>query len=163
MKAVTLLLGWVLGGLGLGIALHLADEARFGDLAWSIAALPVAAHVAYGVWRSLIGGRLGVDVIALASIIGALILDEAAAAAVIGLMVAGGEALEAWAEGRAQRALTDLLARAPRGAARITHGQITEITLDAITPGICSWSALERQCPPMARWKTARRHSMKAC
>jgi heavy metal translocating P-type ATPase len=92
-------------------------------------------HVAIGVIRSLLGGRLGVDVIAFASILGALVLDEAAAAAVIALMVAGGEALEAWAEGRAQGALTELLARAPRAAARISNGEITEITLDAIAPG----------------------------
>lgn len=135
MKATTLLLGWVLGGLGLGGSFYLAGDARLGEIIWFAAALPVAAHVAHGVWQSLRGGRLGVDVIALASIIGALILDEAATAAVIGLMVAGGEALEAWAEGRAQRALTDLMARAPRGAARISDGQITEIPLEAIAAG----------------------------
>jgi P-type E1-E2 ATPase len=31
--------------------------------------------------------------------------------------------------------LTELLARAPRAAARISNGEITEITLDAIAPG----------------------------
>ncbi|MBM3586587.1 MAG: hypothetical protein FJX33_01970 [Alphaproteobacteria bacterium] len=72
--------------------------------------------------RSLLGGRLGVEVIALFSILGALASDEAAAAAIIALMVAGGEALEPWAEGRAQGALTDLLARAPRSAAPLSNG-----------------------------------------
>jgi heavy metal translocating P-type ATPase len=43
--------------------------------------------------------------------------------------------LEAWAEGRAKGALTELLARAPRGAARIHNGEISDITLDAIAPG----------------------------
>jgi heavy metal translocating P-type ATPase len=130
-----LLLAWVLAGLAAGIALQVSGHPAYAAIAWAAASLPVALHVALGVIRSLIGGRLGVDVIALASILGALALDEAAAAAVIALMVAGGEALEAWAEGRAQGALTELLARAPRGAARISDGEITEITLDAIAPG----------------------------
>jgi heavy metal translocating P-type ATPase len=130
-----LLLAWVLAGLAAGIALQVSGHPAYAAIAWAAASLPVALHVALGVIRSLIGGRLGVDVIALASILGALTLDEAAAAAVIALMVAGGEALEAWAEGRAQGALTELLARAPRGAARISDGEITEITLDAIAPG----------------------------
>jgi heavy metal translocating P-type ATPase len=130
-----LLLAWVLAGLAAGIALQVAGYPAYAAIAWAAASLPVALHVAIGVIRSLLGGRLGVDVIAFASILGALVLDEAAAAAVIALMVAGGEALEAWAEGRAQGALTELLARAPRAAARISNGEITEITLDAIAPG----------------------------
>ena len=134
-NAARLLLAWVLAGLAAGIAMHVADYPAYAAIAWAAASLPVALHVALGVIRSLMGGRLGVDMIALASILGALALDEAAAAAVIALMVAGGEALEAWAEGRAQGALTELLARAPRGAARIHNGEITEITLDAIAPG----------------------------
>jgi heavy metal translocating P-type ATPase len=129
-----LLLAWVLAGLAAGIALQVAGYPAYAAIAWAAASLPVALHVAIGVIRSLLGGRLGVDVIAFASILGALVLDEAAAAAVIALMVAGGEALEAWAEGRAQGALTELLARAPRAAARISNGEITEITLDAIAP-----------------------------
>ena len=135
MTTARLLLAWVLLGLAAGIALQVAGHPAYAAIAWAAASLPVALHVALGVLRSLLGGRLGVDVIALFSILGALALDEAAAAAVIALMVAGGEALEAWAEGRAQGALTDLLARAPRGAALISNGEITEIKLDAIAPG----------------------------
>ncbi|MCE2923163.1 MAG: heavy metal translocating P-type ATPase, partial [Roseomonas sp.] len=106
MNSARLLLAWVLAGLVAGIVLHLSGNTGYATIAWAAASLPVALHVAIGVVRSLLGGRLGVDVIALFSILGALALDEAAAAAVIALMVAGGEALEAWAEGRAQGALT---------------------------------------------------------
>ncbi|WP_456308284.1 P-type ATPase, partial [Roseomonas rosulenta] len=129
-----LLLAWVLAGLVAGIAAHLAAPAPLAAWIWSAAALPVALHVAVGLLRSLLGGRLGVDAVALAAILGAVALDEAAAAAVIGLMVAGGEALEAWAEGRATSALTDLIARAPRRAARIEGETITEIDVAAIRP-----------------------------
>ncbi len=130
-----LLLAWVLLGLVLGLALHLAGLGRQAAWAWSAGALPVAAHVAIGLARSLLGGRIGVDAVALAAILGAVALGEAAAAAVIGLMVAGGEALEEWAQGRAGAALTDLIARAPRAAARITGDQVEEIAVAAIRPG----------------------------
>lgn len=130
-----LLLGWVLAGLVAGIAAHLGGQAWIATGIWSAAALPVAVHVAIGLVRSLLGGRLGVDAVALAAILGAVALEEAAAAAVIGLMVSGGEALEAWAEGRATRALTDLMARAPRRAARIEGEAIAEIDVADIHPG----------------------------
>jgi heavy metal translocating P-type ATPase len=130
-----LLLGWVLAGLALGLGLHLAGFGPAAAWVWSAAALPVAAHVGLGLVRSLLGGRIGVDAVALAAILGAVALGEAAAAAVIGLMVAGGEALEAWAEGRAGRALTDLLARAPRRTARIEGDTLTEIDVAEIRPG----------------------------
>ncbi|MGG5812040.1 heavy metal translocating P-type ATPase [Falsiroseomonas sp. CW058] len=130
-----LLLAWVLLGLVAGGALHLLGHPAAAGWAWSAAGLPVAAHVALGLLRSLLGGRIGVDAVALAAILGAVALGEAAAAAVIGLMVAGGEALEAWAEGRATGALTDLMARAPRRAARIEGQSVEEIDVAAIRPG----------------------------
>ena len=130
-----LLLGWVLVALALGVGLALAGRSGAATLAWMAASLPVAAHVGVGLVRALAGGRIGVDSVALAAILGAVVLGEAAAAAVIALMVAGGEALEAWAEGRARRALTDLVARAPRRAARIEDGAIAEIAAAEIRAG----------------------------
>ncbi|HWX50741.1 MAG TPA: heavy metal translocating P-type ATPase [Roseomonas sp.] len=130
-----LLLTWVLLGLAGGavcLALERAGPARW---LWIAAALPVGLHVAGSLLHSLRGGRLGVDVVALAAIVGSIVLDEAAAAAVIALMVAGGEALEAWAGGRATRALTDLVARAPRRAARIGAAATEEIDVSEIRPG----------------------------
>ncbi|MCQ4160324.1 heavy metal translocating P-type ATPase [Roseomonas sp. GC11] len=138
-----LLLAWVALGLAAGLALHglglgLGLGLGWGEAAswvWAAAALPVAARVALDLARSLLGGRLGVDGIALAAILGALALGENAAAAVIGLMVAGGEALERWAEGRATRALSALMARAPRRAARIRGEAVEEIAVAEIRPG----------------------------
>ncbi|WP_144299742.1 heavy metal translocating P-type ATPase [Elioraea rosea] len=130
-----LLLGWVLLGLAVGAVLALAGLPREASLAWAAAALPVAAHVALGIVRALGGGQLGVDVIALAAILGAVALGETAAGAVVALMVAGGEALEAWAEGRATRSLSDLLARAPRTAARISDGEVEQIDIGEVAPG----------------------------
>ena len=129
-----LLLAWVLAGLLAGIAALLVGPPGLATWLWRAAALPVALHVAVGLVRALLGGRLGVDAVAIAAILGAVALDESAAAAVIALMVAGGEALESWAEGRATSALTDLMARAPRRAARIDGDAIAEIDVAEIRP-----------------------------
>ena len=128
------LLAWVLLGLIGGAVLLGFGLVGPAGWVWTVAALPVAAHVAIGLARSLMGGRVGVDVVALAAILGAVALDQPATAAVIGLMVAGGEALEAWAEGRATRALTELMARAPRRAVRIVGEAIEDIDIAAIRP-----------------------------
>ncbi|MCW8086642.1 heavy metal translocating P-type ATPase [Roseococcus sp. MDT2-1-1] len=129
------LLAWVCAALAVGVVLRLLGHPGLAEAAWSAGSLPVAAHVALGLARSLVGGRVGVDAIALAAILGAVALGEAAAAAVIGLMVAGGEALEAWAGGRATRALSDLVERAPRRTIRIRDGGMEEIAVAALRSG----------------------------
>jgi heavy metal translocating P-type ATPase len=129
------LLIWVVVGLVAGATLLAFGRDVQAGWAWSITALPVAAHVAIGVVRSLAGGKLGVDIIALAAILAAVTMGEPLTGAVVALMVAGGEALEGWAEGRATRALTALLARAPRQAARVTATGIEEIGVEAIAVG----------------------------
>jgi len=129
------LLAWVLLCLVAGGCLHALGQPLLGGWILVAGAVPVAAHVALSLVRSLLGGRMGVDIVALAAILGAIALDQPATAAVIAVMVAGGEALEAWAEGRATRALTELMARAPRRAARISGEAIEEIDIGAIRPG----------------------------
>lgn len=134
MRRMALLI-WVLLGLAGGAILLALGRDAASVWVWSITALPVATHVAIGVVRSLLGGKLGVDVIALAAILAAVTMSQPLTGAVVALMVAGGEALESWAEGRATRALTALLARAPRQAARVTATGIEEISVDAIAVG----------------------------
>ncbi len=129
------LLAWVLLGLAGGATFLAMGRDAASVWVWSITALPVAAHVAIGVVRSLLGGKLGVDLIALAAILAAVGMGEPLTGAVIALMVAGGEALEGWAEGQATRALTALIARAPRHAMRVTASGVEEIAVDAIAVG----------------------------
>ncbi|PWC27018.1 heavy metal translocating P-type ATPase [Teichococcus aestuarii] len=128
-------LGWALLGLAAGTVLWMRGAGVAAGWVWSAAALPVALHVAAGLWRSLRGGRPGVDVIALAAVLAAVATGEAATAAVIAVMVAGGEALEAWAGARAGSALADLLARTPRRAQRLEGERLEDIPVAAIRPG----------------------------
>ena len=85
-----------------------------------------ACGAAYALWamaEALRRGRVGVDVIALLALAGALAVGELLAAAVISVMLASGRALEAWAAGRAHRDLRALLERAPRTARRYPAGR----------------------------------------
>lgn len=130
--------GWplfVLAGLAAGGLAWAVGQPEFARAAWAGSALPVAGLVAWQVFAALRGGRLGVDVVALAAILAALALGETLAAAVVALMVAGGGALEEYAQARARRELTALLARAPREAVRIRDGAAETIAVEAILPG----------------------------
>ncbi len=85
--------------------------------------------------RGMLRGRFAADVVASLAIVGAAILGEYFAGAIVVLMQAGGEALDAFAMGRASRSLEALLARAPRQAHR-RRGAITEdIPVDAVQTG----------------------------
>ena len=85
-----------------------------GDLAWIVSGVLGALFAAWSVLDSLRHRRLGVDVIALLALVGALVVGEYLAAAVISLMVSSGRTLEGWAAGRAHRDLQALLERAPQ-------------------------------------------------
>ena len=110
--------------LGFGGVLHLVGLGTEGDALWIAAGSVGAAYSAWNVFDSLGRGRLGVDVIALLALLGAIIVGEYLAGAVISLMVASGLALEAWAAGRARRDLHALLqTRSPNRPALRFHGQ----------------------------------------
>ena len=116
--------------------LHLVGLGTEGDALWIAGGSVGAAYSAWNVFDSLRRGRLGVDVIALLALLGAIIVGEYLAGAVISLMVASGQALEAWAAGRARRDLHALLERAPRTARRYdSTGGLETVAVDAVAPG----------------------------
>ena len=92
-------------GLVAGLALTGAGRPEAADIAWTIPALLVAVRLAWAIVRDLVRGEFGVDLIAILAIVGALLLGEPFAAAVIGVMLATGEAMERYAQGRAHRGL----------------------------------------------------------
>ncbi len=122
-------------GLVAGLALTWAGNESAGGLAWTIPAIIVAVRLAWSIVRDLARGEIGVDVIAILAIVGALLLGEPFAASVIGVMLATGEALERFAQGRANRELTALLGRAPRDVQRYVDGRLETIPIEATNPG----------------------------
>src|SRR4051794_7758157 len=80
---------------------------------WAAALIVVGAPLTVSVARRIRRGQPGADVIALLAIGGALAFGEFVAGAVIALMLAGGDYLDARAFGRARRELGVLASRAP--------------------------------------------------
>src|ERR1035441_6186678 len=105
------------------------------DAAWLAVGACGAAYALWAMAEAIRRGRIGVDVIALLALIGAMAVGELLAAAVISVMLASGRALEAWAAGRARRELSALLERAPRTARRYAGGSLQAVPLNAVVPG----------------------------
>ena len=76
-----------------------------------------------------------VDVIAVLALVGALVVDELFAGAMIAVMLASGQLLEARAEVRARRDLSLLVQRAPRTARRRVGDSVVEVDVDAVGMG----------------------------
>jgi len=119
-----------------GIA-ALSGNGELGRRIWFGAVLVLSIDLTYEVLRTIIVERhLGVDTIALVAMVGALILGEELAGAVVGLMFSGGAALEAAAARRARRDLTELVRRAPRTATRLlAGGGLEQVAVDQVDAG----------------------------
>src|SRR5664280_1399061 len=122
-------------GLIAGGVLHWTGVGSAGDVAWiAVAGCGIALSL-YSMIQSVLRGRLGVDVIALLALVGAVAVGEYLAGAVISVMLASGRALEGWAAGQARRELRSLLERAPKTAHRHEGGGLTVVDLDQVIPG----------------------------
>lgn len=82
--------------------------------------------------RQLLGGKFSVDLLAFLSIVTSLILKQYWVAAIVVLMLSGGQALESYATGRASSVLRALARRMPQTAHRAGE-QVVDISIDAIT------------------------------
>ncbi|MGP9821450.1 heavy metal translocating P-type ATPase [Salinarimonas sp. NSM] len=130
------LLAIAAGGLAAGlIAPAFGTSPWLGAAALYAATAPVLAALLLEIVTSLRRGDVGLDIVAALAMGGALLLGEPLAGAVVAVMYAGGQFLEAYAEGRAGRRMTALLARAPRSALRHEPDGLAEITLDAVRIG----------------------------
>jgi heavy metal translocating P-type ATPase len=105
-------------GIAAGAAAWLAGERSLAALAWTLVTGLALVPLAIGVIRELMRRQPGVDLIALLAMSVALGLGQALAGAVVALMLSGGLTLEAYADGRARRELSALVARAPRTVRR---------------------------------------------
>src|SRR5215469_8417167 len=130
-----LLLAVITLALAVGGVLHLAGTGGAGDAAWLAAGACGSAYALWAMADALRQHRVGVDVIALLALVGAIAVGELLAAAVIAVMLASGRALEAWAAGRARRDLRALLERAPRNARRYDGDSVTTVALESVVPG----------------------------
>ncbi len=122
-------------GLAAGLAAWAAGRGDLADLFWAAGVLPVLAVLVVEILGSLRRGEVGLDLVAALSMSAALVVGETLAAAVVALMYAGGQALEAFAEGRASREMNALLERVPRSALRYVDHSLETVPLAEISVG----------------------------
>ncbi len=122
-------------GLLAGIAAQFSAWGHWSSSIWAAATLPVLLVLLIEIIVSLKRGDVGLDIVAAISMLAALVFNEHLAAVIVALMYAGGQYLESFAERRASREMTALLARVPRTAIRHRNGRLEEVDLDAIEPG----------------------------
>ncbi|MEV7011395.1 heavy metal translocating P-type ATPase [Streptosporangium sp. NPDC051022] len=122
-------------GLSAGAALHLAGTALAGDAVWAAVTVVALVPALWQVLSALRERRLGVDAIAVLALAGALAVREYFAGAVIGVMLATGQALEDYSLRRARRDLTGLYERAPRSARRYEDGTPHLVDVGLVRPG----------------------------
>ncbi len=124
-----------IAGLAAGILARAAGRLDLADLAWALGTAPVIGGLAVSIVRDLLGGRLGVDAIALLSMSAALALGQPLAGAVVALMYSGGNVLEDIAIARAERDLRSLVDRAPRHAHRKNEERIEDVPIEEVAVG----------------------------
>jgi heavy metal translocating P-type ATPase len=129
------LLSVSLAGLGAGAVCYLSGSHRLATLAWTVTTILGILGAAWWVLDALRHNRLGVDLIALLALGGALLVHEELAGAVIAVMLATGRALEAWAAGRASRELRTLSERAPRQAHLHGTDELKTVPLETVARG----------------------------
>ena len=130
-----IIVAWPATGLVVGLAAHFSGWQDWAGAIWAVATIPVLAVLLIEIVLGLRRGDVGLDIIAALSMFAAILFAEYLAAAVVALMYAGGQYLESFAERRARREMTALLARVPRSAVRYRDGRLEEVALDAIEPG----------------------------
>lgn len=103
---------------------------------WAAGVGALAAELSLEVGRTILRDRhMGVDTIALVAMVSSLALGQELAGMVVGLMFAGGSALEDVAASRARRELTALVERAPRTALLKRAGQFDVVPVERVQPG----------------------------
>jgi heavy metal translocating P-type ATPase len=122
-------------GLVIGLLAQFSGWMHWAGPIWAAATIPVLIALLMEIILSLRRGDIGLDIVAALSMLAALVFAENLAAVVVALMYAGGQYLESFAERRASREMTALLARVPRSAVRYRNGRLEDVSLDAIDPG----------------------------
>ncbi len=131
-KGFAVLVALTVGALAAGGIAWLAGAHDVADACWIAGTMVGLVPAAAWVLAALRHGRFGVDLIAVLSLVGTLLVGEYLAGALISVMLAGGRALEAAAERRASHDLRALLEHAPRFARRRVGSAVTTIDLNEV-------------------------------
>ncbi|MDI9914465.1 heavy metal translocating P-type ATPase [Rhodococcus sp. IEGM 1379] len=134
-NAESILLAVTVTALTAGALAWLLDRDSTAATLWAAATIVALMPATWWVVDGLRRGRVGVDVIAILSLLGTLRIGEYLAGALIAVMLATGRTLDAAANRRATRDLRFLREHVPGTAQRDRDGQLETVTLDEIGPG----------------------------
>jgi heavy metal translocating P-type ATPase len=129
-----LLFAMAAAGLTAGLAIKGTLPGIAAEI-WLVSTGFVLAGLAVEIVTSLRRGDVGLDLVALLSMSVALVFGENLAAAVVALMYAGGQLLEDFAEARARREMTNLLANQPQRAMRRVGERLETVPIAQIEVG----------------------------
>lgn len=105
------------------------------DWIWAAATVPVVLGLGVAILRDFAVGQVGVDAIAFVSMSAALALGQPLAGVVVAIMYSGGNMLEGYAQGRAERDLKALTDRTPRIAHRRQGDETRDIPVEDVVIG----------------------------
>jgi heavy metal translocating P-type ATPase len=118
-----------------GLGLQFADYPTALHWLLSVVAIAEVFPLAWQMWQDLRDGAYGIDILAATAIISSVVLKQYWVAIVIVVMLTGGEALENFAEDRAQVELKNLLKKAPKKAHMFKGRKEVEVAVSAIQTG----------------------------
>jgi heavy metal translocating P-type ATPase len=129
------LLAAALAGLAAGGIAHALGAESISRSLFAVSTGLVLIATAISTGGKLLRGEVGVDLIAVLAMAGALLLGQYLAGAIVALMLTGGAALERFAVARARRELSALIRRAPRMAHRRAGADIVDIDVNEVVLG----------------------------
>ncbi len=121
--------------LGIGIVAVVFGRGELAEEVWWLATVLGLGLSSVWLVREIRAGNVGVDVVAWLALLGTLLVNEPLAGAIITLMLTTGRLLEARAQSRAERELTQLVSRAPQSARRLCDGAIETVPVEEVIRG----------------------------
>lgn len=94
-----------------------------------------AVFIGDSAFRALREGNFGIDILATFAVVASIYVGEYVAAAVVVLMLGGGEILEDYTSGRASVAIEKLVEESPKTAVVVREGKETEVPISEVKIG----------------------------
>ncbi|HSX24039.1 MAG TPA: HAD-IC family P-type ATPase, partial [Candidatus Saccharimonadales bacterium] len=128
-------MGFVIVTFLIGLGLDISRYHTAAHWVLGVSALLNVLPILWGMIEDLRTGKYGIDILAATAIVTSVLLHEYWAGMVVVLMLTGGEALEDYAQRRAKKELSSLLASKPKKAHVLRKGKTIEVRVSEVVVG----------------------------